>query len=141
MKKIFSSFFGIGMLLIGIGFALPMIDFGLFGSINGFKLANTFGKFNQLLQYVLYGIFIFACVGGILSFIQKTKAVSIISFIIVIAGFIFTAFELGANKVNVSKIPNFVTNFALDMLAPGAIILAIGVVVSIIGFIFSLGKK
>ena len=147
MKRVMRFLFGLGLLAAAIGFALPLIDLGLFGGkFNGFQLANLMGKVPQICLYVLFGLF---CVGGVVAFIPKANGFDILFFLLIIVdigGMIYslTGGKTSGNSIIWDLFGDSIKDLVLNIMQPGAWVLIIGFIVAIIAFIlrpFAKGKK
>lgn len=131
--------YGIGLILVAVAFVLPIIDLGLLGELNGFEIGKILGSFKSSCQVALIAVFGFAVLGAVGSFLPKMKILDLVSFIGLIASAIFFFVSLGV-KSN-AKAPSWLTDFALDICGIGFYVLLGGLVVAIVGFVLSLGKK
>ena len=74
--------YGLGLIVAAVGFAMPLIDLGIFGgTFNGFQIAKLLDTVPQICLYALFGL---CCVGGILAFIPKTSKIDILIFLLLI---------------------------------------------------------
>ncbi|MCR4939743.1 MAG: hypothetical protein K5930_06500 [Treponemataceae bacterium] len=139
--------YGLGLIIAAVGFALPIIDLGIFGGkFNGFQIADFLGKMPKICLYVLFGLF---CLGGILAFVPKLKKIDLLVFLLIIIDvaamvFSFTGGKSSGNSVLGDLFGDSIANLVLDLLQPGAWMLIIGFALALIAFIlgfFVKGKK
>ena len=139
--------YGLGLIVAAVGFAMPMIDLGIFGGkFNGFQIANFIGNVPQIC---LYALFCLCCIGGVLAFIPKTGKIDILIFllfVIDIGGMVysFVGGKSGGSSVIWELFGDSVKNLVLDIMQPGAWMFIGGFLVGIITCIcrpFVRGKK
>lgn len=136
------AIYGIGLACIAVGFAMPLLDLWI-TKPNGFEIFELLDAFKSGIEIAGYVLFGCACVGAVCAFVPKLKTVDLVSFIGIVGSLVYVLIRLGVKVGGKSsgKTPSFITDFAFDMLEPGAFVLIIGLILAIIGFVMSLGKK
>ena len=129
--------YGLGLIVAAIGFILPIIDAGIFGTMNGFDLANSLKVLPQICLYVLFGLF---CVGGIIAFIPKFKKYDSLAFLLIIIDIVaivlyFIIGNSGGSSALGDLFGSSIRKLIMDLLGVGAWILLVGFIVAIVGFI------
>jgi len=145
--------YGAGMLIAAIGFLLPMLNFGIFGTVNGFQLAKTLGKFKDAIQFFLIAMFVIMCIAAVVAFIPNLQIADWGTFGLFILNVIIFLINLGAFK-NSGKpknhhksnfkmpVPDFVKDFgkniAFNTIKPGFYLLIIGIIIAIVGIVLTI---
>ena len=129
--------YGLGLIVAAIGFVLPIVDIGIFGTLNGFDVANTLKVLPQICLYVLFGLF---CIGGIIAFVPKCKKYDSLAFLLIIVDIVaivlyFVIGNSGGSSVIGELFGSSIKKLIMDLLGVGAWILLIGFIVAIVGFI------
>lgn len=139
-SKSISLIYGIGMLLVAIGFCLPIFQFKIIGGISGFDLV---GKGDSAVKIFTLLIFIGAVLGVVATFLPIKSAnlikiialaVSIISFVIIL---IILGNSDGASVIRGLSLGKSTNEAIFKHLYVGAYMIFGGWIISVVGLVMN----
>jgi len=142
--------YGLGLIVAAVGFVMPMIDLVIFGTFNGFQIADFIGSMaGNVPRICLYALFCLCCVGGLLAFVPKASKIDALIFLLIVIDvgglvYMFVGGNSGGDTGLMDLFGDSLKEIILNLLQPGAWMFLGGFVVAIISCIlrpFVRGKK